>query len=145
MARYRPLGPRDDISVEDGDEVFLGFRSRVQPAALPAGVARYIENGRCDRGTFRPRKGTKALSTDLTLVTPPVVLDFVLPTEKQVSSITRVGTTATATTTIAHGFSTGDVVAIMRVALHGRFHDHRDEHDDVHVRHGGHARRLGHG
>jgi hypothetical protein len=116
MARYRPLGPRDDISVEDGDEVFLGFRSRVQPAALPAGVARYIENGRCDRGTFRPRKGTKALSTDLTLVTPPVVLDFVLPTEKQVSSITRVGTTATATTTIAHGFSTGDVVAIMRVA-----------------------------
>lgn len=116
MARYQPLGPRDDITVEDGDDVFLGFRSRPQPASLPAGVARYIENGRCDRGTLRPRKGTKALSTDIVLSSPPVVLDFVLPTELDVTSLTRVGTTATATTALAHAYATGDVVAIMRVA-----------------------------
>jgi hypothetical protein len=112
MPRYQPLGPRDDVSVEDGDEFFVGFRSRVQPAALPQGVATYIENGRCDRGTFRPRKGTKALSTDLTTLNPPVVLDFVLPTEIAVSSITFVGTTATVTTATPHGFTTGNVAGI---------------------------------
>ena len=39
MPRYQPLGPRDDLSVDDGDDVFMGFRSRVQPAALPPGTA----------------------------------------------------------------------------------------------------------
>ncbi len=112
MPRHHPLGPRDDVSLEDADEGFLGFRSRPQPASLPPGVARYIENGRCDRGTLRPRKGTKALSTDLVLSNPPVVLDFVLPTELSVVSITRVGTTATVTTLAAHPYTTGDIVAI---------------------------------
>lgn len=112
MPRHRPLGPRDDVSVEDGDDVFMGFRSRVQPAALPPGVARFLGNARCERGTFRPRKGTCACSTDLVLTNPPVVLDFVLPTSKAITSITRVGTTATVTTTAAHGWSTGTVAAI---------------------------------
>lgn len=112
MPRYTQLGPRDDPCLEEGDEAFLGFRSRVQPAALPSGVARYIENGRCDRGTFRPRKGTKAVSTDLELVNPPVVLDFELPTEISVTSITCVGTTATVTTATNHGFTTGDTVGV---------------------------------
>lgn len=112
MSRYKPLGPRDDVALEEGDDFFLGFRSRVQPAALPRGVAAYIENGRCDRGTFRPRKGTKALSTDLMLSNPAVVLDFTLPTAKTISSITRVTTTATVTTAAAHGWATGNVVAI---------------------------------
>lgn len=112
MPRYHPLGPRDDVSVDDGDDVFMGFRSRVQPAALPPGLARFIGNGRCERGTFRPRKGTCACSTELVLTAPPVVLDFVLPTEKAVTSITRVGTTATVTMAAAHGWSTGTVAAI---------------------------------
>lgn len=112
MPRYRPIGPHDDIALEEGDDFFLGFRSRVQPASLPRGVAAFIGNGRCDRGTFRPRKGTAALSTDLVLAAPPVVLDFVLPTVKAVSSISRAATTATATTAVAHGLTTGNIVAI---------------------------------
>ncbi len=111
MSRYRSYGPRDDPTAQEADEGFSGFRSRVQPAALPPGVASYIENGRCDRGTFRPRLGNKAAATDLTLANPPVVLDFVLPVEKSVTSLTRVGTTATATVT-AHGYSTADVIGI---------------------------------
>jgi hypothetical protein len=112
MPRYTPLGPRDDACAEEGDDFFVGFRSRVQPGALGPGVARYMENARCDRGTFRPRKGTKAVSIDITLQNPPVVLDFVLPTTLALTSLTRVGTTATATSALAHGRSTGDVVAI---------------------------------
>jgi len=112
MSRYKPVGPRDDASLEEGDDDFLGFRSRVQPGALPRGVAAYIANGRCDRGTFRARKGAMALSTDLNLTAAPVVLDFTLPTAKAISTITRVTTTATVTTTAAHGLATGDTVAI---------------------------------
>jgi hypothetical protein len=80
MARFQPFGRRDDPSLEEGDDVFTGFRSRVQPAALPPGLARYLGNMRCDRGTLRPRKGTKAISTALTLANPAIVLDFTLPT-----------------------------------------------------------------
>lgn len=112
MPRYQQLGPRDNPTVDDGDDFFVGFRSRLQPAALPPGVAALITNGRCDRGTFRPRKGTCAISTDLELSAPPVILDFVLPTLKAINTITRVGTTATVTTAAAHGYTSGDVVAI---------------------------------
>lgn len=80
MARYQQLGRRDDPALEEGDDGFTGFRSRVQPAALPPGLARYLENMRCDRGTLRPRRGAKALSTALTLANPAIVLNFTLPT-----------------------------------------------------------------
>lgn len=80
MPRYRQLGSLDDVALEEGDDSFAGFRSRVQPAALPPGVARYLENMRVDRGTLRPRKGTKAISTALTLANPAILLDFYIPT-----------------------------------------------------------------
>lgn len=112
MSRYRPFGPHDDAALEERDEGFAGFRSRVQPGALPAGIARLIENGRCERGTFRVRAGTKAVSTDLTLDQPPLVLPFALGDDVAVTSITRSTTTATVTTSDDHGYATGNQVNI---------------------------------
>lgn len=94
-----------------GDTKIRGFRSRPDPTELPDGIARYLENMRCN-DKFRPRAGTVALATDLELVVPPAVLDFDLPTELSVSSMTRVGATVTVTTSTAHGYTTGDIVGI---------------------------------
>lgn len=112
MSRYRNYPPGDEEPLSDFDGGFMGFRSRVQPAALPPGVASYLGNMRCERGTARVRKGPKALATDLVLSNPPVVLDFDLPTEIVVTSITRSGGTATVTTATPHGFTTGDVAGV---------------------------------
>lgn len=65
-----------------------------------------------ERTTARPRAGCKALSTDIELENPPVVLDFDLPTGISVSSMTRSSSTVTVTTATDHGFTTGDIVAI---------------------------------
>jgi len=91
----------------------LGFRSRIQPSALPAGIAAYMENMRCNRGTARVRKGTKALATDINLSEPAVILDFDLPTDYPVT-ITESAGTATATFTVgrANTWQVGDVISI---------------------------------
>jgi hypothetical protein len=116
MSRYRPFGPHDDAALEERDEGFAGFRSRVQPGALPAGIARLIENGRCERGTFRVRAGTKAVSTEVELDNPTLELPFDLGEDISVASITRSGTVATVTTSVAHSYTTGNQVNIRGAA-----------------------------
>ena len=95
-----------------GDADWRGFRSRPQPTTLPAGIARYAENMRMQRTTAQPRAGAVALSNDLVLSQVPAVLDFDLPTELAVASVTRSGSTVTVTTTPDHGYTTGDVVGL---------------------------------
>lgn len=116
MPRYRTYGPRDDQEVEDQDLSIRGFRSRLQSTAIPDGVASYLGNMRCDRGTAQVRLGSKALATDIVLTNPPVILDFTMGPDLAVTSITRTGTTATVTTAAAHGFTSGNQVAIEHAA-----------------------------
>lgn len=47
----------------DGEQGFIGFNSRENPTILPAGVARYAQNFRFDRGEAKVRSGC----TDLTV------------------------------------------------------------------------------
>lgn len=112
MSHTDPMGPLDDPGAVERDPGFLGFRSRVRPAKLPPGVARYIENMRLDNETARVRAGTKALSTDLSLPKPPLVLDLVLGEDIAVTSMTRTGSVVTVETSVAHGGSVGDLVAV---------------------------------
>jgi hypothetical protein len=98
MPRYRTFGRLDDPETPDGDQAFLGFRSRVQPTSLPQGITRYLGNMRCERGTIRPRKGAKAMATDIALTNAAVILEFDLPAEYTVT-IVRTGGTARATFT----------------------------------------------
>jgi hypothetical protein len=52
-------------TVRDGDAGFVGFASRMNPVALPAGVLQLSENMRLDRGTAKTRKGARRLADDL--------------------------------------------------------------------------------
>lgn len=108
----RSYGPKDDQPLDDGDAQFLRFASRGDGFDLPQGVLRYSENLRLTAKTIRPRKGAKALATDLQLTNPPVILDFTLGADLALASLTRSGGTATATTVDVHGYTTGDLVAI---------------------------------
>lgn len=108
MANIETLDTPRDIQ---GDAGWRGFRSRPEPTTLAPGLSRYLGNMRCGQD-FRPRAGTVALATDLQLVYLPAILDFTLPTELAVASITRAGSTVTVTTTPDHGYTTADFVAI---------------------------------
>lgn len=99
-------------AADSGDSMFLRFATRGNGVDLPPGVLRYAENVRLGDKTIKVRKGSKALSTDLSLDNPPIILDFTLGTDVAVTSITRSGTTATVTTDTNHGYSTNDRVAI---------------------------------
>jgi hypothetical protein len=81
-------------TVRDGDAGFIGFASRVNPVALPAGVLQLSENMRLDRGTAKTRRGVKRMADEILqssfpLTLPfnfepglPVDLDFVLPLDE---------------------------------------------------------------
>lgn len=106
---YKP--PLDDTPLMDGDSYWTGFKSRFQPTYLQAGEAYYCGNMRLDKGTAKVRKGLKALSNDINLSNPPLIVGaFSLATSVAVTSITRAVNTATVTTTTNHGYSTGNYV-----------------------------------
>lgn len=113
MDRYRTYNQEDDAPVSDGDTFWLGFASRFQPTFLKPGEASFAGNMRMDRGTCQVRKGNKGLSNDISLVNPPLIVGTAtLANDVPVATLTRVTTTATATTTGSHGYSTADRVNI---------------------------------
>lgn len=113
MPRYRTYGGNDDVPLLDGDTIFTGFASRIQPTALGEGIASYAGNMRADRGTYKVRAGSVALSTDITITNPTLLVGgFSLAADVTVSSITRAASTATVTTSGAHGYSSSDLVNI---------------------------------
>lgn len=112
MSRYNTYTPLDDGAMEDGDVAFIKFASRYQNTVSEPGTLEVSQNMRLNRTTARVRAGLKAISTDLTLNNPPLVLNFMLGVDVGVSSITRSSTTASVTTTTAHGYTTGDKVNI---------------------------------
>lgn len=116
MSRYGIARQLGDRPIDDGDNGFIGFVSNRQSPALGPGVLELARNVRINDLTVRARDGLEPVSTDLTLTNPPVLLDFLLGTEFTVSSLTRSGTTATATTSSPHGWTTGKTVEIRGAA-----------------------------
>ncbi len=113
MSRYRSYGNQDDQPLNTGDNFWLGFYSRFQPTYLKEGQAYYSGNMRMDKGTCKVRKGLEALSNDITVVNPALIVGaFSLAVSVAVTSITRAVNTATVTTTTAHGYSTGNRINI---------------------------------
>ena len=54
----------------EGDDTFVGFASRLDPANLKPGMLQASFNTRLQRGIAQPRKGTKRLTdNDLALLT----------------------------------------------------------------------------
>lgn len=61
------------------DPGFVGFASRLNPVALPAGVLQLSENMRLDRGVAKVRKGAKRLADDILPASSPLTIPFDLP------------------------------------------------------------------
>lgn len=113
ITRYRTFGQLDDVPLNDGDTFWTGFWSRYQPTFLKAGQLYYSGNGRLDKGTFQVRKGLAALSNDISLTNPTLIVGaFSLALDVSVTSITRAVNTATVTTTTPHGYSSTNRVNI---------------------------------
>ena len=89
----------------DGDMGFVGFASRLNPLTLPAGMLQDSVNMRLERGTAQTRKGAKRLADAISTADEPLTLSFDLAADKAITSITFSSTTATVTTTAAHGYT----------------------------------------
>jgi hypothetical protein len=89
----------------DGDSGFIGFASRLNPLTLPAGMLQDSVNMRLERGTAQTRKGAKRLADAISTADEPLTLSFDLAADKAITSITFSSTTATVTTTAAHGYT----------------------------------------
>ena len=89
----------------DGDMGFVGFASRLNPLTLPAGMLQDSVNMRLERGTAQTRKGAKRLADAISTADEPLTLSFDLAADKAITSITFSTTTATVTTTAAHGYT----------------------------------------
>lgn len=63
----------------EGDDMFVGFSSRLDPANLKPGILQYSQNTRLFRGIAQPRKGTKRLTSssliDFTMVGSGLYVD----------------------------------------------------------------------
>jgi hypothetical protein len=70
--------PLENQTVRDGDAGFIGFASRLNPVALPAGVLQLSENMRLDRGTAKTRRGVKRLADDILQSGFPLTVPFTL-------------------------------------------------------------------
>lgn len=113
MDRYRSYSPKDDTPLNDGDSYFIGQWSRYQPTYLKPGQLFFSGNFRMDRGTAEVRKGLAALTDDISLTNPALITGhFSTAPDVAVTSITRASTTATVTTTAAHGYATNNLVNI---------------------------------
>ena len=70
--------PLESPVLRDGDAGFLGYASRLNPVALPAGMLQLSENMRLDRGVAVTRKGAKRLADDISPGEVPMTIPFVL-------------------------------------------------------------------
>jgi hypothetical protein len=98
--------------LRDGDAGFIGFASRVNPVTLPAGMLQDSVNMRLDRGVATTRRGSKRLTDTIGVAGSPLTLNFSLASDRAITSITFSSTTATVTTTAAHGYLDGQQVNI---------------------------------
>jgi hypothetical protein len=102
----------DDQTIVEGDAGFLGMASRLNPLQLQPGMCQFVENMRLDRGVAQTRKGAKLLTSGIAAGDTPLTVPFALANDVVISSITFSGTTATVTTSAAHGYSSTNKVNI---------------------------------
>lgn len=57
MNNFRPIGPRDDVSLPDGDQGFIGVEERLAPQQLPPGYVAGARNKRFRNGRAATRDG----------------------------------------------------------------------------------------
>jgi hypothetical protein len=91
--------PLESPVLRDGDTGFVGFASRINPVALPAGLLQRSENMRLDRGVAVVRKGAKRLASDISVSGTPLTVPFVLnaaPNEPVVRAVYSGGIFASA-------------------------------------------------
>lgn len=102
MTRYDQYGLLDDQPKTLGDRRFIGVNMRLEPSQVPAGYASEAVNMRFRSGIAETRKGFSF----------PVWANNTTTTNLTISSLTRVGSTATATTASNHALGTGSVAVI---------------------------------
>jgi len=124
MSRYRTYFTLDSTPLEDGDNGFTGFASKLSPDVLAAGICSMAENARFDKQIAQCRKGIKLLNDGFSIIGATVILPLALVDDIAVTSITRTSTTATVTTATDHGFVTDQMVEIdgaVETAYNGDF------------------------
>jgi hypothetical protein len=110
----------DDQTIVEGDAGFLGMASRLNPLQLQPGMVQYVENMRLDRGVAQTRKGAKRVANEISLpgdfqIVRSIGASMTLGADRSVT-ITRSGTTATATIASGHGYATNDLLNIRGAA-----------------------------
>lgn len=104
--------PTDDATIIEADPGFTGMASRLNPVQLQPGLCQLVENMRLDRGVAQRRKGALRVATGIAEAAAELTLPFALASDISISSITFSTTTATVTTSSAHGYSNGNVINI---------------------------------
>lgn len=115
MSIYSQRNQFDDEVIQNGDAGFIGFETRRHPTQLEQGVARFLQNHRLDNNIATVRKGIDRITADDNSALTAFDLDSGLGTEVSIASITRSGSTATATlaATPLVPYANGDEVEIL--------------------------------
>ena len=117
MSQFRSVGGLDEPISEDVDRGFFAVNQRLQLNQLQEGEVRESLNGRME-GYWKPRKGVVEKTAALTTGQTPLQLPFLLmAVERSISAATIAGTTVTITTSVAHGFTSGDFISINKVGF----------------------------
>jgi len=91
----------DDVYVENGDNHFMGFDTRLHPTLLPAGVVQVSENMRLDNLNATVRKGIDRISNDVITEGNALTLPFALGSSIPLSTIDAYDSIGIATLTNA--------------------------------------------
>ena len=89
----------DDVYVENGDNHFMGFDTRLHPTLLPAGVVQVSENMRLDNLNATVRKGIDRISNDVITEGNALTLPFALGSSIPISTIDAYDSVGVATLT----------------------------------------------
>ena len=115
MSQFRSMGGMDDSIAEDGDRGFIGVNQRLQLNQLQPGEVRESLNGRME-GYWRPRKGIVEKTSAFTTGSNPLQLPFHMwAVTRSISAASSASGLITITTSVAHGFSTGDFVSVQGI------------------------------
>jgi len=94
-----PIVVADDPQLKLGDRAFIGLNMRLDPSLVSPGYVAVAENARCRDGVYESRLGYAR---------------FPWMQKRHLDcTIAHTTTTATVTTSVSHGFASGDYVSIM--------------------------------
>lgn len=116
MSQFAQSGSAmDDAIREDVDRGFAGVNQRLQLNQLQPGEVRESLNGRME-GYWKPRKVVVSRTGALTTGATPLQLPFHMwAVTRSISAASSASGLITITTSVAHGFSTGDFVSVQGI------------------------------